>query len=118
MERLGWVIFRIGIASIFLYFGILALLNPQIQAQTWMAPKMAQIISPVLPVETFMIFFGVFEILVGLSIFLGYALRVGLTMGAFMLIGIIFNLAMVSGFNDVILRDIVILTGIFYLLVI
>jgi len=116
MERFGWYLFRLSISSLFLYFGILAVLSPQVQAQIWIAPKLAAVITPFVSLSIFMVAMGVLQIIVGLSIVFGFYYKLGLAMGAAILVGVIGNLAMAAGFNDIVLRDLVILSGIVYLL--
>lgn len=91
-------------------------MNPNLQSQIWIAPKIAALIVPIVPLGTFMVGFGALQVLVGLSIISGYMFRFGLLFAVGIQFGIIINLFAAAGFNDVVLRDIVILTGIIYML--
>ena len=108
----GQYIFRLGISFLFLYFGYLAVTEPLIQANVWIRKENLDIISSLISVSIFMQIYGVIEILVALMLATGRYLRLGLFIAFILLAGTIINL----GFNEIALRDFVIMTGVLYLL--
>ena len=110
--KLGELALRFGLASIFFYFGFDAVTNPEAAAGQWIRPEIHNIISSLLPITVFMITLGSVQLLLSITILLGFYLRISLLIAAGLLVGIIINL----GFNDIAIRYFVILTSILYLL--
>ena len=108
-------LFRAGIAAVFLYFGIMALRQPEAQGALWIRPEFIRTITSLVSIKVFMLALGIVQIVVGCALVAGVALRAALLIAAALLIGIIINLSG-NGINDVVLRDIAILTGVIYLL--
>lgn len=106
-----WV-FRAAIAGIFAYFGVYAIIDSEAQAAVWVRPDLIPLITNVLPIMVFMKLLGAAQVVTALLLVTGKFLKIGLVMAAALLVGIIFNL----GFNDISMRDLVILTGVLYLL--
>ena len=112
-QDLSFLILRIGLSIIFLYFGILALKDPSGQAAIWLNPKMEAIITSMVSPKTFMLFLGVAQVAVAAGCMLGIYARVASAGAVLLLAGIIVNL----GFNDIALRDFAILTGHLFLVI-
>jgi len=110
-SKLAELLFRLGLAALFLYFGVLALIQPEVEASIWIGTQIQPIIVSILPLTTFMLVLGAVQVLVGIILISGKYLRIGLLVAAGLLIGIIINL----GFNDIALRDLALLTGVIYL---
>jgi len=108
----GRWLFRIGIATVFLYFGFQALKDPVGQAHLWTRREILELISGVAPLEIAFTVFGIAELFVAFTLLTGVLARWGLFLAAALLVGIIVNL----GFNDISVRDFTILTGVLYLL--
>ncbi|HAH04223.1 MAG: hypothetical protein UV78_C0065G0006 [Parcubacteria group bacterium GW2011_GWA2_43_17] len=105
------VLFRSAVAMVFAYFGVQASLQPEWQAALWLQPFTVKLIAAVLPVKVFMIIFGGLQTVVALLLLAGRFLAYVLPAAAVLLLGIIVNV----GFNEVSLRDFVILTGVLFL---
>ena len=112
-QDLSFLILRIGLSIIFLYFGIWALKDPSGQAAIWLNPKMEAIITSMVSPKTFMLFLGVAQVAVAAGCMLGIYARVASAGAVLLLAGIIVNL----GFNDIALRDFAILTGHLFLVI-
>ena len=110
-DNVSELFLRFSIAALFFYFGFDAVTNPEITAGQWMRPEIYNIISSILSIKIFMLTFGVVQILISAAILFGIYLRISLIAAAILLIGIIINL----GFNDIAIRDFVILTSVIYL---
>lgn len=111
-------LFRAGIATVFLYFGFLAIQNPELQARLWTKREILEVIAQLLPreysgqaIRIVFTVFGLAELFVAFSLITGVWIRLGLGLAGLLLIGIIMNL----GFNDISVRDFAILTGVVYL---
>ncbi len=123
MKKITFFLLRLSLGGIFIYFGYLAVTNPEIQAAIWLPGWVESLVASVIPVKWFMTLFGVLEILVGLGIILKKIYKVALGLAAAMLLGIIIVIGVVvkksgGGFtlNEVALRDIVLLMTTLYLL--
>ncbi len=103
-DELGLLLLRIGLGGVFLVFGIDKFFNPKF----WSA-YMPPWFSGILPMEmfTFIYLLGVFEIIFGLAVLVGFCTRFSAGVCAVFLLGIIFSL----GFNEIIVRD----AGLFFL---
>jgi len=106
-----WLV-RVSLAGLFGYFGVMAVMDPSGQAAIWMQPWVQQLIASFLPVTTMTLITGVLQIVIAVILVVGRPLIIGLSLASLLLIGIIVNL----GFNDVSLRDTVILMTVLYLL--
>lgn len=87
-----------------MWFGVQAVLNPLVQL-TWMSEWVRAL--PLIGTKNFIFAFGIFEILLGLFLIAGLYVKMASLLAVFALASIIINL----GFNDVSLRDLVILFG-------
>lgn len=107
--KLSNIAIRAGLGGIFLYFGILAVQMPLDQATIWIQEPFFSIISNIIPISTFMLVFGVVEILLALAIFIQYRPLITLFIAFLLMLGIIINLSLTLGiFNDIVVRDIAI----------
>jgi hypothetical protein len=111
-KKLGNIIFRFGIALIFFYFGVSALISPEEQGAMWINPEITKLISSLVPITFFMLTLGVVQIIVAFAILFKILFKLALVTSMFLLIGIIINI----GINDIALRDFVTFTGLVYLL--
>lgn len=93
------LLLRISLASIFLYFGIQAVIDP-VTAISYI-PAYAE---AVFANQTFITGWGVAQILVGISLFIGFYTRITAFIAAAMLIPIMIAL----GVNEVMYRDVII----------
>lgn len=116
-SRYSETLFRTAIALIFIYFGFLAIYEPEITAGRFMNQQTLDFITNFLSINTFMIGNGVVQILVGLGILLKKFYKIWLILAAILLVGVIINLGLVVNgrLNEIVLRDFVILAGIIYL---
>lgn len=105
------LILRFGVFVIFFYFGLMAVLNPELEAAKWIKKDIYDFINSILPIAIFMTAFGTFQIAVALAILFKVLYRWVLLAAGGMLVGIMVNL----GFNDVSLRDFVIFTAVTHL---
>ena len=110
LRKTGKLAFRIGLAGLFGYFGTMAILEPANQAATWLSPQFEELMSSMVSVEVGVLLFGIAQVAVAAAILFKLLLRWALLLAAIMLVGIIANL----GFNETALRDLVLLTGVFY----
>ena len=104
-------IFQLGIAVAFGYFGILAILNPEIEGAKWIGVNMKTTIEYVMIVEIFMLLLGAAQVVVSISLLVNKFLDYTLPLAALLLVGIIFSL----GWGELAIRDFAILTGVLYL---
>lgn len=104
-------IFKISIGFLFGYFGLLALANPELEGAKWLSSEMSSLITVFVPVKVFMLFFGAVQaVLAGLLILDKFS-SFALATAAVLTFGIIVNL----GWNEIALRDLVILAGVLHL---
>lgn len=98
------LLLRISLGALFLYFGLLAVTDPEGQL-SWMSTWVNSL--PVIGTPVFIFVFGIVQIIIALCLILGIYVRYAALAAGAALIGIIINL----GFNDVAYRDVVILTA-------
>ncbi|MEK9208526.1 MAG: DoxX family membrane protein [Patescibacteria group bacterium] len=94
---------RIGLAAVFLWFGVNKFIQPQYWVDAWM-PQWAQHIAQAMGmgVTNAIFLIGIFEVLVAVSLVTGFFTR------GFASAAIVFLLAvlMTSGLNEIVVRDI------------
>ena len=93
---LGMLLLRIGLGSVFLWFGIDKFIHPNI----WVS-YIPQWFPMMMPVSAFILLLGIVETLVGTLVLLGLFTRIAAGVSAFMLIPIIISL----GVNEIGVRD-------------
>lgn len=97
---------RAAYALIFLYFGTLAVTQPETQGMIWVQEPFRSIIASLIPLAVFMTIFGTIQIVLGLSFLYGDKHRYCFALASLLLIGIIINLGTTVGFgNDIVIRD-------------
>lgn len=106
----SWLL-RFALGFILVYFGINAITHPGLQAALWINPAISGIIKALMPITVFMVIFGALQVIVGVLAFVGVWKRYVLPVVILMLVGIIVNL----GWNEVSIRDFVILSAVIYL---
>lgn len=111
MENRARYVFQVSVGILFGYFGMLALLDPEREAAKWVTGDIATLIEYVMPVATFVFIFGLLEVAVAAALIADRLTRIALLVAAAMLIGVIINL----GWNEIALRDVIILLGIGHL---
>jgi len=110
-EKISRYVFQAMIGLVFGYFGTKALLNPEMEAAIWISQFSARIIESLLPLSAFMYILGTAEVAVAIMLVLNRLTKVALLVASALLAGIIINL----GWNELALRDLVILSGTLYL---
>lgn len=110
-EKISRYVFKIATGILFGYFGILALINPDIEAAKWLSPNMTSLIEFFIPVNIFILILGATQVLVALLFIVDKFSNIVLPIAMILLLGIIINL----GLNEIALRDFTILTGLIYL---
>jgi len=110
LRKTGKLAFRIGLAGLFGYFGVLAIIDPVQQAAAWLSPQFADLITSIVSIEFGLRLFGVAQVAIAVAILFKLFLRWALLVATVMLVGIVVNL----GFNEIALRDLALLTGVFY----
>lgn len=117
-KKFSTLLFRLALGSIFLYFGYLAISDPEATTFRFVSPQILSLVTVFASLQTVMIVFGIFQIVVGLAIIVDKYLKAALTLAAFMLLGIIVSLGVYSpdtGINELAIRDMVIFTSVIYL---
>ncbi|MAF24712.1 hypothetical protein CL634_03970 [bacterium] len=104
------LLLRLGIAGVFLYFGINAVQNPVGQGAIWITPQIGSVLEGLISVSTFMMLFGIIQILIGALVLLGAAFKLATAAAAIALLGIVINLGSVS-LNDIVYRDFALFTA-------
>jgi len=104
LPRIALLLLRLGLAALFLFFGILAILDPAGEA-IWLAPWVAAL--PLVGTPAFLLIFGVLEFLIGLALALGICLRYTSLVAAAMLLGIVINL----GWSQIAMRDLALMAA-------
>jgi uncharacterized membrane protein YphA (DoxX/SURF4 family) len=99
---------RIGIAAVFLWFGIDKFLHPAYWVNAYVGTRLISIINIVhLSASQLIYLTGVFELLVGLSLITGVFTKFFSTLGIVFLISIMFFI----GLNEVTTRDLALIGG-------
>lgn len=107
-SRLSYLILRLGLAAVFLWFGIDKMTHPEYWFNAWVVPWVRSFIDTVgLSGNQFVYLNGVFEILVGVSLVTNVLQRFFSLLAALFLISIFVFI----GFNEVTVRDIGLLGG-------
>ena len=102
--RYSHLALRIGLALVFMWFGVHKLLHPQYWLDAWM-PQAAQAfverfsVSP----RDAMNLIGIAEVLIALSLLTGYFIRWFAAVAALFLVSV--SLVHLQGFNEVLVRD-------------
>ena len=106
--RTAQLVLRIGLAIVFLWFGIDKFIQPQYWLDAWVPQFVQDIVARAgMTGRDFVHLTGIFEVLVGLSFATGYFLRYFAIAASVFLVSIF----AVHGFNEVMVRDIGLLGG-------
>ncbi|HXK36239.1 MAG TPA: DoxX family protein [Candidatus Paceibacterota bacterium] len=106
--RTAQLVLRIGLAIVFLWFGIDKFIQPQYWLDAWVPTAIQDTVGRIGVMPRDLIHLnGIFEILVGLSLATGFFLRYFAIAGAVFLIGV----SIINGFNEVLIRDVGLLAG-------
>ena len=106
--KYSYLALRLGLAAVFLWFGIDKIIHPSFWLNAWMTPRVAGIIGyAALSESQFIYLLGVFEILTGVS------LATGIFSKFFSALAILFlvSAAIFVSSGDVILRDVGLIGG-------
>lgn len=105
MERakLRHIISRVGVAFIFLTFGIWEIVQP-----TYWTAFLPQFVSAAADPARTVVVHGAMLVALGASILLGFYINITAILGTLMMLSIVASLWMVSGFTDLLVRDTVI----------
>ena len=107
-SRLSYLFIRLGLAAVFLWFGIDKMIHPDYWLNAWVAPSIRSLVGSVgLSGNQFVYLNGVFEILVGVSLVTNVLQRFFSLLAALFLVSIFIFI----GFNEVTVRDIGLLGG-------
>jgi len=105
---------RIGLAVVFLWFGVNKFIQPQYWVDAWM-PQWAQHVAQAIGMSGTNVVFliGIFEVLVAVSLVTGFFSR------AFALAAIVFLciVLVASGLNEIVVRDIGLIAGLVALVI-
>lgn len=111
IKKISRQIFKSAIGILFGYFGILALINPELEAAKWLSQDIVFLINILMPENIFMLILGTVQVVTAILLIANKFSKIVLPVAAILLLGIIINL----GWNEIALRDFVILTGVAYL---
>ena len=107
-SRLSYLFLRLGLAAVFLWFGIDKMINPDYWLNAWVTPTARSIVGLAgLSGTQFIYLNGVFEILAGVSLVTNVLQRLFSLLAMLFLIGVFIFI----GFNEVTVRDIGLLGG-------
>jgi len=102
------LVLRIGLAAVFLWFGIDKFLHPAYWANAYVGTRLLSVINIVhLSASQLIYLTGIFELLVGLSLVTGVFTKFFSTLGIIFLVSTIFFI----GINEVTTRDIAMIGG-------
>ena len=103
-DNLRHLFSRLALASIFIAFGVWEIVQP-----SFWSYYVPSFLGTFVPIDTLVILHGSILLVIGLAVLLGVYLRVASAMAALMMLFIIADLVSVSGFSDLVVRDIVVL---------
>jgi len=96
VKKYAPILARYGVGIVFFLFGILQLINPQSWV-SWLPEFIVNNFDPV----TFIYVNGIFDLVIGAFLLVGFLTRIVALLGILHLLGVIFSL----GFNDISIRD-------------
>lgn len=109
--RFSNLILKIGLATVFLWFGIHKFIDPGYWVNAWIPSWFPGVLSVLsLTTTNFIYILGIFEILVGLSFVTGVGVRLFAFLGSLFLLITLFTFGL-GGFNEIVVRDIGLLAG-------
>lgn len=97
------LILRIGLAVVFLWFGVDKFIQPQYWINAWVPQTVIDVVGKSgLSAQDFIHLIGILEVLIALSLITGFFARYFSAAGACFLVVVVLS----SGFNEVLIRDI------------
>lgn len=106
--RTAQLVLRIGLAIVFLWFGIDKFIQPQYWLDAWVPVSVQSMVGRIgIMPRDFIHLNGIFEILVGLSLATGFFLRYFAIAGAVFLVAV----SVTHAFSEVLIRDVGLLAG-------
>lgn len=104
-----WVL-RIGLATVFMWFGVHKFINPEFWVAAWIPQSVLGIVAALgMSAENFIFLNGIFEVLVSASLISGYFIRIFSAAAVFFLILVVaFH---VSGPTEIVIRDVGLIGG-------
>jgi len=107
-NKTSYLILRLGLAFIFLWFGTDKLIHPNYWINTWIPQWLSGLLSSIsIKTLNYIYIQGVFEIAIGLGFMLNTFIRIFAFLASLFLLLIILNI----GINEVTIRDIGLLSG-------
>jgi len=111
--KLSHLFIRLGLAAVFLWFGIDKFLSPNYWINAWTPIWVIDFVSKFgIEGVTLMYFFGVFEIVIGVSLITAVFIR----FFSFLAIMFLVSIIIFTGFNEVSMRDVGLIGGFLSLL--
>jgi len=99
---------RLGLAAVFLWFGIGAFMQPQYWATAWLPESIARLVEATgMSQANFIILTGIFEVLVAASFVTGFFQRWFAAAGALFLV----SMMAFHGINETLVRDVGLVGG-------
>jgi uncharacterized membrane protein YphA (DoxX/SURF4 family) len=113
LKQAQWVL-RIGLALVFLWFGIEKFIQPQYWLDAWMPSWAVSMTVAVRATPTELVYLiGMFEVLVAASLVTGFFMRVFATIAAAYLVVVVAT----HGLNEVLVRDVGLVAGLISLVI-
>ena len=107
-SRYSYLILRLGLAAVFLWFGIDKMLHPTYWLNAWVPRQLIELLTTFSISDSQFIYLnGIFEILVGLSLITGVFIKFFSALAILFLIGIM----VFVGMNEVTIRDLGLIGG-------
>jgi len=104
--RFSNMLLKIGIAAVFMWFGIHKFINPEYWVNAWIPAWLPNLLGYLnLTATNFIYIAGIFQILVGLSFLTNVGTRIFALLASIFLLLIIITFGF-NGFNEIIVRDI------------
>jgi len=111
--KYSYLFLRLGLAAVFLWFGIDKFIHPNYWINAWLPQWFGQFLSGIgVSTMTFIYFQGVFETAIGLSFILNLFIKLFSFLAAIFLILVLLAI----GLNEIIVRDLGLLGGVLSLL--
>lgn len=108
--RYSQLALRIGLAIVFLWFGVHKFIEPQYWLDTWVPLSVQSVVQGIGVAPRDLInLIGLFEVLVAVSLVTGFFMRYFAIAAGLFLVSI--SITAVGGFNEVLVRDIGLLGG-------
>lgn len=108
--RLPHWILRVGLAAVFMWFGIHKFIHPDLWIAAWVPQSILGLVNIIgMSGENFIFLNGIFEVLVAISLISGYFMRIfSVVAVAFLVLVVAFYIA---GPTEVVIRDIGLIGG-------